>query len=205
MPNSNSNGRLITELRENLVGLITIAVVFLVVVGMIKLNSRVRAYNAPAPADDLSGSDHHLYAATYQTTGGVSSTLGLNNTLNHELSAQVTLFNKHGQSLSTPAMNITLGAHKNHGFNIAEWAAGHDGFEEGSLLVSYHGRSMTLGAQETVTDITHGLNFDVHLSEYDDFMSSRVEGLWWGLDHQCDARVFIANAEDSLTTVTPFF
>src|SRR5438067_10791065 len=61
--------------------------------------SRVRAYSEPAHADDLSGSDHYLYAATYQTTGGFSSTLSLNNTLNHDLSAQVTLFNKHGQAL----------------------------------------------------------------------------------------------------------
>jgi hypothetical protein len=121
------------------------------------------------------------------------------------MTARVTLFNKHGQALTTPAMEITLGPHKNHAFNVADWIVDHDGFEEGSLVVFFHGLAMALGAQEIITDAAHGLNFDVHLTAYDDFESPRVEGLWWALDHQSEAKVFFANTKTSHTRVTPFY
>lgn len=198
---------MLKDFRDNLLGVVTLLVVALGICIFLALNSRtaVRANNTSIQSIELAGSDHHLYAAMYSTKGGLSSTLGLNNTLNVDISAQVTLFNKRGESLTTPAMNITLGPHTNHGFNIADWIHGHGDFDEGSLEVFYHGKSMTLGAQEIVTDANHGLNFDVHLSEYDDFMSSRVDALWWALDSQSEAIVFVANTEDEATKVTPYY
>lgn len=197
---------MLKEFRENLLGILTLLAITVGIYSLIKSNTRTIVHaTSQTQTGDLSGSDHYLYAATYSTKGSLSSVLGLNNTLNQDLSARVTLFNKHGQSLTTPAMNITLGPHKNHGYNIADWTQGHGDFDEGSLLVFYHGRSMTLGAQETVTDTTHGVNFDVHLSEYGDFISSRVEGLWWSLVHQTEAQVFIANTKNNHTKVTPYF
>jgi hypothetical protein len=196
------------EFRENFVGLLTLVVVALIIYGLVKLGTRATAASvsniAPAQSDDLGAADQHLHAAVFTTTGGQTSTLGLNNALNHPMTAQVTLYNKHGQSLTIPP--VTLGPHQNHGWNVADWVRNVGGFEEGSLEVFYHGPSMALGAQETVTDANHSLSYDVHLQEPMDFMSPRADGLWWALDdNQTEARVFIANTSATQTAVTPTF
>jgi hypothetical protein len=64
---------------------------------------------------------------------------------------------------------------------------------------------MGLGAQETVTDANHSLNFDVHLTEDMDFKSSRIDGLWWALDDKSEARVVIANTRANGTSVIPTY
>lgn len=195
------------EFRENFVGLVTLVVVALAIFGIVKLgtpatNASSTNTSAPQPTD-LGAADEHLFAAVYTTTEGQTSTLGLNNSQNHPMTAQVTLYNKRGQALAIPP--ITLGAHQNHGFDIADWVHGAGGgFEEGSLEVFYHGPSMAMGAQETITDANHSLSYDVHLQEPMDFMSSRADGLWWALDDEhAESEVFIANTRATQTTVTP--
>jgi hypothetical protein len=197
------------ELRENSVGVLTLVAVGLLIYGLVKLSTNAAAATSKAithaPATDFGAADQHLFAAVYTTTGGDTSMLGLNNSQNHPITAQVTLYNKHGAALAVRP--ITLDGHKNHAFNIADWvhSAG-GGFEEGSLEVFYHDGSMALGAQETITDANHSLSFDVHLQEPMDFMSSRADGLWWGLgDNHAEAEVFIANTRSTQTTVTPTF
>ena len=196
------------EFREHSVGLLTLLVVALAIYGLVRLNSHAAA--APprdvslAQATDIGASDQHLFGAVYTTTGGQTSTLGLNNSQNHPITAQVTLYNKHGAALAISP--VTLGPHQNHAWDIADWVHGvGGGFEEGSLEVFYHDASMALGAQETITDANHSLSYDVHLQEPMDFMSSRADGLWWALDDNHDADVFIANTRATQTTVTPIF
>jgi len=76
----------------------------------------------------------------------------------------------------------------------------------GHLEVVYHDISMALGAQETITDANHSLSFDVHLQETMDFISPRVDALWWALDdNQTEAEVFIANTRATQTVATPTF
>ncbi len=179
---------MLKEFRENFVGLLALVVVALAIYGLVKLGTPVAAApasnGAPVQSDDLGAADQHLHAAIYTTTEGQTSMLGLNNALNRPMSAQVTLYNKHGQALAIPP--IALGPHQNHAWNVADWVRNVDGFEEGSLEVFYHGPSMGLGAQETVTDANHSLSYDVHLQEPTDFMSPRADGLWWALDDKTE-------------------
>jgi len=199
---------MLKEFRENFVGFLTLVVVALTTYGLVKLGTHASAAAAsnvvPAQSDDLGAADQHLHAPFYTTTEGQTSTLGLNNSQNHPMTAQVTLYNKHGQVLAIPP--ITLGPHQNHAWNVADWVRNVDGFEVGSLEVFYHGPSMGLGAQETVTDANHSLSYDVHLQEPMDFMSPRADGLWWALDDDhAEAGVFVANTSATQTTVTPTF
>ena len=196
------------EFREHFLGLLTLFIVSLSIYGFIRLSSHAAAARskdlAPAPTTDIGSADQHLFAAIYTTTGGQTSILGLNNSQNHPITAQVTLYNKHGAALAIPP--ITIDGHKNHGFDIADWVRNVDGFEEGSLEVFYHDASMAMGAQETIIDANHSLSFDVHLQEPMDFMSPRADGLWWALgDSNTNAQVFIANTRETQTTVTPIF
>src|SRR5437016_2427561 len=112
------------QTRQNFLGILALFIFALTIYGMVRLHvltPTTRAEDLASEQSNIDGSDHYLYAAVYSTKNGLSSTLGLNNTLNHDMTARVTLFNKHGQSLTTPEMNITLGPHKNHGFDIADW------------------------------------------------------------------------------------
>ena len=163
--------------------------------------------NKPAASAQTPATDQFMYAPIYTTKGGRSSSLGMNNSTNHPITAHVTLFNKHGLSLTVP--DVTLDAHKNHAFDLADWV--HDaggGFEEGSIMVVYQGHSMELGAQETITEITdsnHSLTFDVHLQEPMDFMSAKADGVWWTVDNQTDAEICLANTAPTQVVATPTF
>ena len=85
---------MLKEFRENFIGVLTLVVVALAIYGLVKLGTPVAAAPAtivaPAQSDDLGAADQHLHAAIYTTTGGQTSTLGLNNSQNHPLTAQVT-------------------------------------------------------------------------------------------------------------------
>jgi hypothetical protein len=196
------------EFRENLVGLLTLALVVIAIYGLVRSSSHASANSKGSTMALSSGpnaADQHLFAAVYNTGGGQTSMLGLNNSQSHPITAWVTLYNKHGAALPIPP--ITLDGHKNHAFDIGEWVQNvGGGFEEGSLEVFYHDASMALGAQETITKASHSLSFDVHLQEPMDFMSSRADGLWWALDDDhAQAEVFIANTRSTQATVTPIF
>src|SRR6266404_4220462 len=155
------------------------------------------------PPKTLHEADHNLQGAVYTTTGGWSSSLLLLNAEGKAVTAHVTLYNKNGRSLNVPP--ITLEAYKSRSWNVASWIGATEGFDEGSLTVVYNGLPMGLHAQETVTNRERSLSFDVHLEDAMEFMSSTVDGLWWGLDDRTEAKVFIANTRATDTTVTPTF
>src|SRR2546430_7185895 len=164
------------EFRQPWLGLISLLAFSLIVYSLIRAgSSNVAAHSSAMAKPEIAQADQHLYAAVYTTTDGYSSALGLNNSQNHLITATITLYNQRGAAFTVPP--ITLDAHKNHAFNIADWVGNVDGFEEGSLEVLYHDASMTLGAQETITDANHSVSFDVHLQEPMDFMSARADGL----------------------------
>src|SRR6266704_3864377 len=147
------------EFRENFIGILALLIVSLTIYGLAKLNSHSAAAATKEITPESHGplpADPPLYAAIYTTTGGQTSTLGLNNSQNHPITARVTLYNKHGVALAIPP--ITLDGHHNHAFNIADWVRDGDGFEEGSLEVFYHDLSMAMGAQETIVDPYHSVS-----------------------------------------------
>jgi hypothetical protein len=167
------------------------------------LGAEAHSSNAAVSSDLPHEVDHTLAGAVYTTTGGWSSSLLLLNAEGKSITARVRLYNKRGAALTVP--DITLEPYKNSSWNIADWIGNADGFETGSIEVLYHGLSMGLHAQETVTNQSQSLSFDVHFEEAMEFMSSTVDGLWWALDDKTDAQVFVANTKVAQTIVTPTF
>jgi IPT/TIG domain len=147
--------------------------------------------------------DRVLQAAVYTTKEGWTSNLLLLNAEGKAVTARVTLYDKHGRSLNISP--ITLEAYTSRSWNIADWVRNANGFEEGSVTVTYFGLAMGLHAQETVSNKQRSLSFDVHLEDTMELMSPTVDGLWWGLDARSEAKVFIANTRATQTTVTPIF
>ncbi len=194
------------EFRQHWLGLISLLAFSLIVYGLIRAgSSNVAAHssNTVVSSDLPHEADHVLQGAVYDTTGGWSSSLLLLNAEGKAVTARVTLYNKHGAALIVP--DIALEPYKSGSWNVSDWIGRTEGFETGSLTVLYHGLSMGLHAQETVTNQNRSLSFDVHFEEAMEFMSSTVDGLWWALEDQSDARVFIANTRVTQTIVTPTF
>jgi hypothetical protein len=204
---------MIREFRQNFIGvLVALAVLSFAIYCLATLrlpsvaahsSTEASATKAPAPSKELHEANHFLQAAVYTTTGGWSSSLLLLNAEGKAVTARVTLYNRKGRSLNIAP--ITLEAYKSRSWNVADWIGDTEGFEEGSLTVSYNGLSMGLHAQETVTNRERSLSFDVHLEDAMEFMSSMVDGLWWELDDRSEAKVFISNTKATETTVTPIF
>jgi hypothetical protein len=161
----------------------------------------------PPPSGMMMEMDNHLHGAFYSIGEGWKSTLVLNNVIGSTSRARVTLYSKHGRPLAVP--EITLNPHENRYFNVADWLTGDDGdiddFSEGSVEVFFHGISMSVGAQLLVSNERRGLSFDVHFDEDMDFASAQLESVWWGLNDETSARVFLTNTRQSKITVTPTF
>lgn len=192
--------------------LIICTTVVLSIVGLMSLSSwQLRAVakassthaKTVAPATELHEADHVLQGAVYTTREGWTSNLLLLNAEGKAVTARVTIYNKQGRLLNISP--ITLEAYTSNSWNIADWVRNADGFEEGSITVTYYGISMGLHAQETVSNGQRSLSFDVHFEDAMELMSSTVDGLWWGLDDRTEAKVFIANTRATQTTVTPTF
>jgi hypothetical protein len=199
---------MVREFRQNFLGVLTaLAILSFAIYGLATLRlPRAAAHSSsevPAPPGELHEADHHLQAAVYTTVAGWSSSLLLLNAEGKPITAHVTLYNRQGAALAVP--EITLGPYKSRSWNVADWISDVKDFEEGSLTVSYNGLSMGLHAQETVTNRSHSMSFDVHLEDEMESMTQTMDGLWWGLEGQTDARVFIANTRATQTSVTPTF
>jgi hypothetical protein len=116
---------------------------------------------------------------------------------------RVTLYNKAGQPLALP--EITLAPAQTKSVNIRDWITPErlGIFSEGSVEVYFHGPGMGITGQLNVTDERHNQSFDVLLREDANFASSKLDGLWFSLDHQTTVEVFVANTRPYPITITP--
>ena len=185
--------------------LILLTQFFIPVVAATSTNKASGAKSSPAQNTKPVEADHRVSAAFYSTKAGWQSTLVLNNATNNEMTAQVTLYNKKGKTLAIPL--IKLAPASNEFFNLAQWAAAKstDDFVEGNVEVSYHGPGMGIGAQLTVKNDSQSFSFDVPFSDAASFASSQVESLWWALDNQATAEIYVANTTTALTKIVPTF
>ncbi len=201
--------------RRNPRSLILIAGLILAVLSLTQLfaatskrrtaNKAPIAKTKPAQINKPVEADHRIYAAYYSTKAGWQSILALNNGTNREMNAQVTLYNKKGKALAIPT--IKLAAASNQFFNLANWLTANlaDDFSEGNLEIFYHGPSMGIGGQLTVKNGSQSFSFDVPFSDAARFASSQVEGVWWALDNQATAEVFVTNSTTTPTKVVLTF
>ena len=200
---------------RNIRSFITIAGLILAVLSLTQLfaatskrrtaNKAPVAKTKPAQINKPVEADHRIYAAYYSTKAGWQSILALNNGTNREMNAQVTLYNRKGKALAIPT--IKLAPASNQFFNLADWltAKPSDDFSEGNLEIFYHGPSMGIGGQLTVKNGSQSFSFDVPFSDAARFASSQVEGVWWALDNQATAEVFVTNITTTPTKVVPVF
>jgi hypothetical protein len=76
-----------------------------------------------------------------------------------------------------------------------------DGFEQGSLRVTYYGHELEMGAQVLISDLERGLQFDEQLSYATGSKSKRREAIWWTPSERTRVVLVVTNISDEVITV----
>jgi len=135
---------------------------------------------------------HVLHFPYYSTKGDWESVLTLNNGTHGPLMASVTIYSLDGTALFLP--DVFLQADTHAALRLSALIAHVETrglFQEGSIEVRFSGAPMDLGAQLTVSDVKHGLSFDMERPMM--LTSSTLEGLWWSLDTKTSGQVMLSN------------
>lgn len=135
---------------------------------------------------------HAFFIPYYSTRGDWDSVLTLNNATHAGLAASVTIYSLDGTALPLP--DVFLQPDLPAAFRISDLithAESRGRFQEGSIELRFTGSSMALGAQLTVSDMQHGLSFDMEPPMT--FKSSTLEGLWWSLNNKTRGQVMLCN------------
>jgi len=138
---------------------------------------------------------HVLWIPYYSIKGDWNSTLTLNNATHQPLTVSVTLYSLDG--LAWPLSEATLPANLSSTLRLDDLVAPSEKmgrFQEGSIELRFNGSAMDLGPQLTVSDLKHGLSFDMEPPM--GLRSSNLEGVWWSLDRKTNGLVMLSNTTD---------
>jgi hypothetical protein len=115
-----------------------------------------------------------LVASYYNVKDGWRSALMLSNQGPTTMPVQITLYSLSGEQFNLPP--VAFNANEFKTFDLREYIPA-TGFEEGSLQVSYRGKSLELGGVAQIMNESQSLIFDEELSNPKSFASSRLEGV----------------------------
>jgi hypothetical protein len=138
------------------------------------------------------GEDHHVHIPYFAESGGLDSTLTLNNNMPEAMTATVTLFSKEGQALVIPPMSLEPLLPVR--LSLAELAErGRGDFSSGSVEIFFHGPSMAVTSQVSIISSAKRVAFESVESEAMDYVSSKLDGIVWLPDDQTHAQVALTN------------
>jgi len=135
---------------------------------------------------------HVLHFPYYSTKGDWDSVLTLNNGTHSPLTASLTIYSLDGTALFLPDVLLQADTHATLRLSaLIAHVETRGSFQEGSVEVRFSGAPMDLGARLTVSDVKHGLSFDMERPMM--LTSSTLEGLWWSLDTKTSGQVMLSN------------
>src|SRR5262249_8597451 len=139
---------------------------------------------------DSMGEQHIVHIPYFVNTGDMTSILTLNNNMNEEATATVTLFNMKGQELLLAPMRLApqLPAR----FDLAQLANKPD-FGSGNVQIAFNGISMGITSQVSVISASRRVAFESVENEDMDFSSSRLDGILWVPGPETQARIALTN------------
>src|SRR6266851_5111797 len=145
--------------------------------------------------------DHYINIPYFTESGGMNSTLTLNNNETQATSVMVTIFNQKGKQLEVPP--ISLQPEQAARFSLKELTAnaGED-FDFGNIQVFFHGTSMGITSQVSIVSVTHRLAFESVETQAMDFVSTTLNGIVWTPDNETKARLALTNTTAALLSVT---
>jgi hypothetical protein len=165
--------------------------------------SPIRHVRSSAKAPQYPAQRYGVSMAYYSVRGSLQSRLTLNNKGPNDLPAQVILYARDGRRFSADEMIINGHTFADVDLRALVAAAG-EGFEDGSLRVTYTGRLMELGSLLTMTNEENGTEWHDLLMYGTGAKSNRLEGVWWLPNQATEARLVVTNTtrEDVDVAVT---
>jgi len=165
--------------------------------------SQAAASKTP-PADDLqmpTAEDHYINIPYFTESGGMNSTLTLNNNEAEPMSVTVTIFNHNGDPFEVPP--ITLESASAARFSVKELTASAKGdFNGGNIQIFYHGTSMGITSQVSIVSANHHLALESVETEPMDFGSTTLNGIVWTPDDETQAKLALTNTTSAPLDVT---
>ncbi len=145
--------------------------------------------------------DHYINIPYFSESGGMSSTLTLNNNESEPMTASVTIFGKKGDQITVPP--ITLQPTLATRFRLKDLIgnAGED-FSSGNIQVFYQGSLMGITSQVSIVSANHHLAFESVETEAMDFASTTLNGIAWIPDNETKAKLALTNTTSAPLDIT---
>jgi hypothetical protein len=164
---------------------------------------RVRLQSNRRPPAPLPVASYGMPVTYYSVQGDLETTLTLNNKGPETMAARVTLYARDGRRHST---DVSVSGHTFIDLDLRPIAAAAgEGFEEGSLRISYTARIMEMGGMLRMTSLARGLEFDEQLMYPSQTRSNQLEGVWWLPDAATEARLIVTNTTNEPVDATVTF
>ena len=145
--------------------------------------------------------DHYINIPYFTESGGMQSTLTLNNNEPETMTAIVTIFNQEGEQFTAPP--ITLQPLSATRFSLKDLTAAAKGdFNAGSIQVFYQATSMAVTSQVSVVSLIHHLAFESVETEAMDFASTTLNGIAWTPDDESQAKLALTNTTSAPLDIT---
>ena len=171
--------------------------------GVTPAGTRGHTYLAAPPVvqDQYPSSTYTIAATYYSVRGNFTSQLTLNNKGAKVQSPRVTLYGRDGRRHTFTSILVPAASFIDVNIRDLTTAAG-DGFEDGSIQVSYSGRMLEMGAQVRMSDSARGIGFDEQFTYPSLSKSNRLEAVWWIPRPTATARLVLTNTTGSQVDVT---
>ncbi len=147
------------------------------------------------------GEDNYVRIPYFTELGGMTSILTLNNNMPETSIADVTIFNSKGEPFVAPP--IGLRSQTAARFSLRELTRDARGdFNSGSVQVFYHGPSMAVTCQLSVTSESKRISFESVEASAMEFESSTLDGIVWSPDDGTRPSVALTNTTPNDLSVT---
>nr|MDQ3013143.1 hypothetical protein [Acidobacteriota bacterium] len=145
--------------------------------------------------------DHYVNIPYFAESGGMASTLSLNNNMKEATTVKITIFNSKGESFQLPP--VALPGERITRLNLKDLAKEARGdFGSGNIQIYYRGPAMGVTSQVSIVSIKQRLSFESMAAEAAMFASNRLNGIVWVPDDLTQASVALTNVASSVLTVT---
>jgi hypothetical protein len=182
-------------------GLVIAVVLLLMTLAVVECGQQSPVSASTSVACTQAVEDHITNIPYFAESEGLASTITLNNNMTEASEVKLTIFNHKGEPFTPPP--ITLRPNTVERISLKSLTEGAKGdFDSGSIQVFYHGVSMAVTSQVSITSDRQRLSFESPETSMMDYSSAHLDSIVWVPDRDTRASVALTNATaDELTAM----
>ena len=161
--------------------------------------SASRGRHSAKPRVKADDANYGMSLTYYSVRGQLHTTLTLNNKGGQEIDPKITLYGRDGRRHTFEQYSINPRSFLELDLRDLVALAG-QGFEDGSMRITYLGQKMALGGMLRMTNAELGHEFDEQLMYPVAEASNRLDAVWWLPDETTEGRVVVTNVTGATVT-----